>query len=553
MQKSEALEYWKKIVCYEIYPSSFQDANGDGFGDLKGIANRLDYLESLGVGCIWMTPVYASPMRDNGYDVSDFYKINPQYGTMEDMDELLAKAREHHIVVMMDLVFNHVSKEHPWFLESQKSRDNSKSDWFIWKDPKPDGSPPNNWRGIFGGSAWTWNAARGQYYLHTFGDFQPDLNWENPEVRKALYDIANFWIGKGVGAFRIDAIVYIKKPKDFADGKPDASDGMVLIHDMTANTDGILDFLREFKTNVWKNKNVFTVAEANGIRPEELKNWVGENGVFDMLFEFNHLQGGDIWFKAKKLSMLDIKMAIVRSQMATAENGWYPIFWENHDKPRSISANFSNAADPVLAGKALLTLLLTLRGTPFVYQGEEIGMTNVNWDSIDAYNELNSRSQYELARREGFGADEAIRFVQAFSRDNARTPMQWDSSANAGFTCGKPWLALNENYPQINVQKEEGDPESVLAWFRRLSKFREKSEVLLNGDFQILLADDERIFAYKRTFRRKSLTILVNFSEADAFYDKSLLGDATLLFSNYGDAKKSHLRPLEANIFSADG
>ena len=251
--------------------------------------------------------------------------------------------------------------------------------------------------------------------------------------------------------------------------------------------------------------------------------------------------------------MLDIKMAIVRSQMATAENGWYPIFWENHDKPRSISANFSNAADPVLAGKALLTLLLTLRGTPFVYQGEEIGMTNVNWDSIDAYNELNSRSQYELARREGFGADEAIRFVQAFSRDNARTPMQWDSSANAGFTCGKPWLALNENYPQINVQKEEGDPESVLAWFRRLSKFREKSEVLLNGDFQILLADDERIFAYKRTFRGNSLTILVNFSEADAFYNKSLLGDATLLFSNYGDAKKSHLHPLEANIFSADG
>ena len=280
-------QWWKKTVCYEIYPSSFQDSNGDGVGDLKGITSRLDYLASLGVGCIWLTPVYASPMKDNGYDVSDFYKINPLYGTMEDMENLIAEADKRNIKIVMDLVFNHVSEENAWFQESKKSKENPKSDWFIWRDT------PNNWRGIFGGSAWKWCEERKQYYLHTFGDFQPDLNWENPEVRKALYDVANFWIQKGVGGFRLDAVVYIKKPQDFADGKPDASDGMVLIHEMTANRDGILDYLHEFKKNVLDGKNIFTVGEANGILPEQLKDWVGSEGVFDMLFEFNHLQGGD--------------------------------------------------------------------------------------------------------------------------------------------------------------------------------------------------------------------------------------------------------------------
>jgi len=536
-------EWWKRTVCYEIYPSSFQDSNGDGVGDLPGITSRLDYLKSLGVGCIWLTPVYASPMKDNGYDVSDFYKINPLYGSMEDMEKLIAEAKVRNIQIVMDLVFNHVSEENAWFLESKKSKDNPKNDWFIWRDK------PNNWRSIFGGSAWTFCEERGQYYLHTFGSFQPDLNWENPEVRKALYDVANFWIEKGVGGFRLDAVVYMKKPADLADGKPDASDGLAFIHDRTANTEGILDYLREFKKNVLEGKNVFTVGEANGIRPEELHKWVGQEGVFDMLFEFNHLQGGDIWYKPIRLSTLDVKKAIFSSQKVTKKNGWYPIFFENHDKPRSVNAYFSERADRSLASKTMATLLFTLRGTPFVYQGEEIGMSNVGWDSIDAYNELNSRSQYEMALQEGFSHEQAIGFVKALSRDNARTPMQWDSSLNAGFTTGKPWLSLNENFKQVNVASEEKDGNSPLAYFKRLSRMRKENPILQNGDFSPLLEDDSQIFAFHRTWNGKSLIVLVNLSETEAHYDRQIVDGKKLLLSNYETASVGILRPLEANLF----
>lgn len=549
MKEAKVLKDWQKSVCYEIYPSSFQDSNGDGTGDLKGITSRLDYLKSLNVDCIWLTPVYDSPMKDNGYDVADFYKINPLYGTMDDMDELLKKANEKGIKVIMDLVFNHMSEESPWFKESKSSRDNAKSDWFIWRDSKPDGSVPNNWRGIFGGSAWTWNETRKQYYLHTFGDFQPDLNWDNPDVRKALYDIANFWVNKGVGGFRIDAIVYIKKPANFADGKPDASDGMTLIHNMTASTEGILDYLHEFKKNVTEGKNVFTVAEANGVKPEELKYWVGDSGAFDMLFEFNHLPGSDLWFSTKPIDIPTVKRAVIASQTATAENGWYPAFFENHDKPRSASAYFSKNVNTVQSSKAMITLLLTLRGTPFVYEGEEIGMTNVDWDSIEAYDELNSHAQYEIALNEGFSKQEAIGFVQLYSRDNARTPMQWDSSASAGFTTGKPWLAVNGNYPQVNVQAEEADPNSTLAYFRKLSNFRKESEILLNGDFEAILKDDTKIFAFKRNYNGKSLTVLVNMAETEATYDASLVAGKKVVISTHENTTAGTLRPLEAVIY----
>lgn len=541
--KQMDFEWWKKTVCYEIYPSSFQDSNGDGIGDIPGITSRLDYLASLGVGCIWVTPVYASPMKDNGYDVADFYKINPLYGTMEDMENLIAEADKRNIKIVMDLVFNHVSEESAWFQESKKSKDNPKSDWFIWRDK------PNNWRGIFGGSAWKWCEERKQYYLHTFGDFQPDLNWENPEVRNALYDIANFWIQKGVGGFRMDAVVYIKKPADFADGKPDASDGMVLIHEMTANRDGILDYLHEFKKKVLDGKNVFTVGEANGIRPEELKHWVGSEGVFDMLFEFNHLQGGDIWYNPNLLSTLDLKKAIFQSEKATATNGWYPVFFENHDKPRSVNAYFPDSADKALASKALMTLLLTLRGTPFVYEGEEIGMSNVEWDSIDAYNELNSRSQYEMALQEGFSHEQAIGFVKALSRDNARTPMQWNSEFNAGFTTGKPWLPLNENFVQLNVATQEKDSNSPLAYFRKLVRLRKENPVLLQGTFTPILAEDPQIFAFRRSLDGKTVTVLVNLSEKDARYALSLLSGQKLLLSNEEAPTLGVLRPFEANLF----
>lgn len=542
-------DWWKHTIAYEIYPSSFQDSNGDGFGDIKGITSRLDYLQSLKVGALWLTPVYASPMVDNGYDVSNFYEINPLYGTMEDMEHLIAEADKRGIKIVMDLVFNHTSEECDWFKESRKSRDNSKSDWYIWKDK----TEINNWRSIFGVPAWTWCEERQQYYLHTFAKQQPDLNWENPDVRKALYDIANFWIKKGVGGFRIDAIPYIKKPADFASGMPDASDGMVSIHTMTVNTEGILDFLQEFKANVTEGKNVFTVAEANGVGPEDLKYWVGEKGAFDMLFEFGHLHDVEIWCKPSPFGIMDFKKALIASQRATARNGWYPVFFENHDKPRSVNNFFSPAVagDPAknkLAAKALAVLMMTLRGTPFLFEGQEIGMTNVKWNSIDKYDEVNTKAQYNLALQEGFTSKKAMDFVNRFSRDNARTPMQWDSSPNAGFTTGKPWLGMNENYLSINIANEEKDEHSVLNFYKKLLELRQKTPALNGGNLEIILEDHPQVMGYKRG----EYTILVNLSEEEAILDAALFENMKKVISNHEDnLSQNSIQALEAAVLKS--
>jgi len=558
-------DWWKRTIAYEIYPSSFQDSNGDGIGDINGITSRLDHLKSLQVGALWLTPVYASPMVDNGYDVSDFYSINPLYGTMGDMDRLIAEADHRGIKIVMDLVFNHTSEKCEWFKESRSSRDNPKSDWYIWRDAVEAAEenaagngvagrlPPNNWRSIFGEPAWEWCEERQQYYLHTFARQQPDLNWENPEVRQALYDIANFWIKKGVGGFRIDAIPYIKKPADFANGKPDAGDGLVSIHTMTVNTDGILDFLREFKANVSEGKNIFTVAEANGVGPDDLKYWVGEKGAFDMLFEFGHLHDVEIWCKPTSFGIADFKKALLASQKATAKNGWYPVFFENHDKPRSVNNFFSekvadSANSNKLAAKALAVLMATLRGTPFLFQGQEIGMTNVKWTSIDMFDEINSKNQYKLALGEGFSNEQAMAFVNRFSRDNARTPLQWDSSSNAGFTTGKPWLSINDNYATINVEAEEKDRSSVLEFYRTLIKLRQESTALNGGDLEIILEDHPQVIGY----RRGEFTILVNLGETDITLETHLFAKKEKVISNYEDNLSSNtLRPLEAVILKA--
>lgn len=561
---TDGMAWWQKINAYEIYVNSFQDSDGDGYGDLNGIRQRLDHLQSLGVGAIWLTPVYASPMVDNGYDVSDYYEINPRYGTMEDMDALIREAEEKGIRVVMDLVYNHTSDQCRWFLESSKDRTNAYSDWYIWRDPQPDGSAPNNWRSIFGGSAWTWCEARGQYYLHTFAPEQPDLNWADPEVRDALFDVANFWIDKGAGGFRMDAIPYIKKPDDFSDGPVDDSEGMASVHDMTANTEGILDYLREFKEKVCEGKDVFTVAEANGVTPDQLHLWVGKDGVFDMLFEFSHVnlefQGAEVWCKAADWTLRDLKKALTDSQEATKDNGWYPIFFENHDKPRSIDHYFPEDADPVLAGKALGTVLLTLRGTPFIYQGEEIGLKNADWDSPDDYNDLNTAAQYETALKEGYTESEAMDFVHRFSRDNARTPMQWDKSEQAGFTAGTPWLPVHEDYVTRNVEAESSDPDSVLSWYRELAAFRAGNPVLLDGTYEEKLRDSEEIYAYIRENDSDRLLIMVNFSGDEAAYDPQEAGlqeagTPEILMTNYGstdtEAAIGVLRPYEAVIIRA--
>ena len=554
-KRMKATHWWQNTAVYQIYPKSFNDTRGKGTGDIRGITEKLDYLKSLGAGALWLTPVYPSPMVDNGYDISDYCGIHPDFGTLADMEELIAEAKKRDMRIVMDLVYNHSSDQHPWFLESKKSRTNAKSDWYIWRAPKEDGSAPTNWRGIFGGSAWTYCEERGEYYLHTFAEAQPDLNWENPEVREALFAAANFWLRKGVGGFRIDAITYIKKPAVFTDGEPDAPDGMASIHEMTANTPGILDFLHEFRARVFDGHDIFTVGEANGVSPEELPLWVGENGVFSMLFEFSHVlvpyEGGECWHKALPWPLTKLKAALTASQRATAKEGWFPIYFENHDRARSVDYFFPKGADKKLAAKALAAVLFTLRGTPFIYEGEELGMTNVAWDSIDAYDDISSHGQYALALEDGFSKEEALGFVHFNSRDNARTPMQWTKEKHAGFTTGTPWLPVNENYREINAAAEEEDKDSVLHFYRHLVRLRETMPALLDGVYEELLADDEQIYAFSRTEGSSRIKTAVNFSLAPAPLPAGFLRGKRLA-GNYDDAPKDALRPLEAVIYEEE-
>ena len=549
------LKWWQKSIVYQIYPKSFQDTTGTGVGDIPGVTSHLDYLKSLGTGAIWLTPVYPSPMVDNGYDISDYCGIDPSYGTMEDMEELIAEAKKRDIRIVMDLVFNHTSDQHPWFLESKKDRTNPKADWYIWRDAKPDGSAPTNWRAIFGGSTWKWCEERQQYYLHTFAEAQPDLNWENPKVRQALFDAANFWLDKGVGGFRIDAIVYIKKPA-FEDGPVDGADGLSGIHEMTANTPGILDFLHEFRRNVFDGHDIFTVGEANGVSPEELPQWVGKDGVFSMLFEFSHLElsypEGEIWCKRFPWKLSQLKDALSASQAATAKEGWYPIFFENHDQNRAMHRYFPEGTDPKVAAKALATVLFTLRGTPFVYEGEEIGMTNTAFPKIEDYNDISTHGQYEYALKEGLSPEEALRAVQFQSRDNARTPMQWTRDTNAGFTSGKPWLPVHKDFMDCCVEAESEDGTSVLSYYRQMNRERTEgkaSEILLQGSYEELLHEDEHVYAFKRVLGEHAAYTVVNFTNDTVTYDSSVFEDADILIGNYENVQKGTLRPAEAVVY----
>ncbi|WP_303841859.1 alpha-amylase family glycosyl hydrolase, partial [Selenomonas ruminantium] len=490
---------------------------------------------------------------------ADFTAIDPSYGTMEDMENLIAEGKRRGIRMVMDLVYNHSSNKHPWFIDSASSRDSEHADWYIWRDAKPDGSAPTNWRSIFGGNAWTWCEARQQYYLHTFAAAQPDLNWENPAVRQALYDAANFWLDKGVGGFRIDAIVYIKKPEVFVDGEPDSDDGMVNIHSMIANTPGILDFLYEFKEQVFAGHDIFTVAEANGVEPHELDKWVGEKGAFDMLFEFSHMNlefpDGELWSHATGYTpeiIPELKKVLSASQHATADNGWYPAFFENHDQMRCVEHYFPADADKKLAAKAMAAVLMTLRGTPFIYQGQELGLGNTAWANIEDYNDISSHGQYELALAEGKSPAEAMTIVHRYSRDNARTPMQWTKGKNAGFSTGRPWLPVHEDYACQCVESEALAEDSVLSWYRQLSALRQSGEaagVLQQGDYTELLADNPAIMAFRRSFGCRLVYTLVNFSGQRQTYELPELEEARLLSGSIPGSQQGSLRPYEAVIY----
>ena len=553
MSKLSDLAWWQKTIAYEVYPKSFFDTAAQGTGTIAGITKKLDYLQELGVGALWITPFFKSPMVDNGYDVQDYYRIDPSFGTEADMTQLIEEGAKRNIRMVVDLVFNHTSEQCAWFVASRASREGEYADWYIWRDAKPDGSAPTNWRSIFGGSAWEWCEERGQYYLHTFAKQQPDLNWENPAVRKAVFDIANYWANKGVGGFRIDAITYIKKPPVFNDGPADGEDGLYAVHAATANQPGILDYLHEFKAAVRDGRDIFMVGEANGVAASELGKWVGKDGVFDMLFEFSHthvpMGEAEVWCRPVTWKLTDLKRALRESQENTADNGWYPAFFENHDQPRSTVNFFRCEGSLARKAKVLGAVLLTTRGTPFLYQGEELGYGNATWKSIDEFDDVQTKAQYDFAKSEGLSDEEALAACIRFSRDNARTPLQWDGSAYAGFSSVRPWLPVHDDYATCNVAAQEADADSPLAWYRKLADLRTNNPALLLGDWHELVADDEQVLAFERTLEGRRVVTLANFSNKQTTYDPELVGGLSLLAGTDGDAVPGELRPLEATIW----
>lgn len=542
------MEWWKKTIVYECYVKSFKDTTNNGIGDIQGIISKLDVLKKLGVGAIWLTPVFKSPMVDNGYDVSDYMDIDPSFGSMKDMEELISKAKEKDMKIILDLVFNHTSNQHPWFLESKKNKTNSKKDWYIWKDAKEDGSEPTNWRAIFGGSAWTYCKERNQYYLHTFADAQPDLNWANPEVRKAIIDITNFWIDKGVGGFRIDAITYIKKP-EYKDGPSDSFDGTSHIHPLTANTDGILDYLHEFRNGLHP-ADIFMVGESNGVSAQELPAWVGMNGVFEMVFEFSHVdiqfQDGEIWYKPSAWTLKDLKNVLSQTQQNTKLEGWTPVFFENHDQPRSIDHFFPHGTDSIAEAKLLATILYTLRGTPFIYQGEELGLTNISLGDIDSYNDISSIAQYHNAMENGYSKEQAMAFVKEYSRDNARQPMCWDTSMHGGFTKGTPWLKERDDYHEFNVAMETKNKDSVLNCYYELAALRKEHPSLVEGTFEELCKDSNTIFAYERKCSKETTRIFTNWTNTSIELPNEFIEGYECIFST--KEFTGNLLPYEAII-----
>jgi len=546
--------WWQQTVVYQIYPKSFADTTGSGTGDLPGIIAKLDYLSDLGVGAVWLTPVYPSPMVDNGYDIADYTGIDPRYGTMADFDRLVAEAKKRGIRIVMDLVFNHSSDKHPWFVLSQKDRTNPKADWYVWRDPKPDGSAPTNWRSIFGGSAWTWCESRKQFYLHTFAPQQPDLNWENPAVRRALFDAALFWLKRGVGGFRVDAVSYVKKPAVFADGPVDGADGLSDVHAATANQPGLLDFLREFRHEVRDGRDIFTVGEANGVGAEELGDWVGVRGVFDMIFKFSHLNlsfRDGMWSHPRDLKLIELKRALFDTQRATRGSGWATLFFENHDTPRGVNRFLPKGAPRDKAAKALAAVLLTLRGTPFVFQGQELGLTNLDWPSIDAFDDIQTRGQYDFARKEGFTHTQALKLVSAFSRDNARTPMLWTAGTCAGFTAGKPWLPVHPGFATLNAQTQAAEADSVLNWYKKLIHLRRERTELTLGTCEELLPRSERIFAFARVLDGRRTVTVVNFTGQAAPLSPELTRGCKLILASEHGGDESALSPYEARIYAS--
>lgn len=541
--------WWKEAVAYQIYPRSFNDSNGDGIGDLRGITEKLDYLKDLGIDLIWICPMYKSPNDDNGYDISDYQGIMEEFGTMADFDELLAECHARNIKLIIDLVINHTSDEHPWFLESKSSKDSEKRDWYIWKEGKKN-AEPNNWESIFTGSAWEYDENTAEYFLHIFSKKQPDLNWKNKDVRKALYEMINWWLDKGVDGFRIDAISHINKEKDFMDMPNPKGLKYVSSFDKHMNVKGIHKYLKELKDETFAKYDIVTVGEANGVSSKEAPQWVSEEkGKFNMLFQFEHLS---LWESDNHtgFSPLKYKQILSKWQKALEGKGWNALFIENHDITRVVSRWCDEKKYFDLASKAFGLTYFMLKGTPFIYQGQEIGMTNVKFENIDMYDDIHSLNSYKEKLAEGMSEMEAIESVYKHSRDNARTPMQWNDSKYAGFSTKKPWISVNKNYKTINVENQLKDPQSVLNFYKTIIKLKKNSKTLIYGTYKLLLPKSKYIFAYERELDGEKYLVVSNLnSKIVKIPSNSLDFTGELILSNYNENSNSSLAPWECRIY----
>ena len=545
-------KWWKEAVAYQIYPRSFMDSNNDGIGDLQGIISKLDYLKDLGIDVIWICPVYKSPNDDNGYDISDYQDIMSDFGTMEDFNELLSEIHKRNMKIIIDLVINHTSDEHPWFIESRSSKQNPKRDWYIWREGK-DNKEPNNWESIFKGSAWEYDENTKEYYLHLFSKKQPDLNWENEDMRNEIYKMINWWLDKGIDGFRVDAISHINKEEGLVDMDNPDNLKYVPSFDKHMNVEGIHDYLRELKENTFSKYDIMTVGEANGVKAEQATDWVGENdGKFNMLFQFEHI---DLW-NSSEFNLPNLKKVWNKWQVNLENDGWNALFIENHDITRVVSSWGDDTRFLKESAKALGLLYFMHKGTPFIYQGQEIGMTNVKFNDINEYDDIRSINEYNQLINQGMSPKDALEHIWNTSRDNTRTPMQWDDSLNAGFSKSNPWIHVNPNYKYINVKEQLEDDDSILNFYKKMIKIKKSSECLIYGKYNIILEDDTNIFAYERILNDEKFLVICNLkSESSNYkYEKLTLKYENLILSNYNvDAHKDlnnfELKPWEARLY----
>lgn len=525
-------EWWKKSTVYQIYPRSFMDSNGDGIGDIRGIIQKLDYLQELGVDILWLSPVYDSPNDDNGYDIRDYYEIMKEFGTMTDFDELLEQVHTRDMKLVMDLVVNHTSDEHAWF--------QNHPDFYIWRDQ------PTNWRSFFGGSTWEYEKERNQYYLHLFSKKQPDLNWENPELRNAVYEMMRWWLDKGVDGFRMDVINMISKNPDMKDA-PNGDGSSQFMNGPNVHT-----YLKEMNKQVLSQYNIVTVGESPGTSPKEARDYTAaQNQELNMIFTFEHMDldqaSGEKW-DLKPLDLTDLKENLEKWQHGLHDEGWNSLYWNNHDQPRIVSRFGDDQQWRVESAKMLATCLHFMQGTPYIYQGEELGMTNVRFDSIEDYKDIETINMYNEKRATGISHDDIMTKIYAKGRDNARTPMQWSDAPNGGFTTGTPWINVNPNYTEINALQHQ-DPDSIYQYYKKLIAFRKNMDIITHGDFKLLYRDDKELFAYTRTWEQEELTVYCNFSSQE----KTIAcPEGDTLIGNYArqhDEGELVLKPYEAIVY----